>query len=132
MSDSATGLARAQAEAEFSSLDVVDGRLRAPEGPVEGHIGSRVWVFAGTKALEAPRVSPQVDRLARSLTGGPERAVDQGESTRLYALPVLDGGRRVGTVVAGVSLDPFEETARIALVGSIALALILLGFGPAA
>ena len=72
-------------------------------------------------------MSPQVDRLARSLAGGPERAVDQGESTRLYALPVLDGGRRVGTVVAGVSLDPFEETARTALVGSIALALILLG-----
>ena len=36
---------------------------------------------------------------------------------RLYALPVPPDGDRVGTVVAGVSLEPYDETATIALVG---------------
>ena len=34
---------------------------------------------------------------------------------------------RVGTVVAGVSLAPYDETATIALVGSLGLAVVLLG-----
>jgi signal transduction histidine kinase len=35
-------------------------------------------------------------------------------------------GRRLGTVVAGVSLQPYQRTARIALVSSIILGLLLL------
>ena len=49
------------------------------------------------------------------------------EEIRLYALPVLHDGARVGTVVAGVPLEPYDETATIAFVGSIALAVLLLG-----
>ena len=49
------------------------------------------------------------------------------EEIRLYALPVVHDGKQVGTVVAGVSLDPYDETATIAFVGSIALAILLLG-----
>ena len=48
------------------------------------------------------------------------------ESLRLYALPVTHDGERVGTVVAGVSLAPYDETATIALVGSLGLAVLLL------
>ena len=40
-----------------------------------------------------------------------------GEKTRLYALPVVENGTRYGTVVAAVSVDPYEETERTALVG---------------
>ena len=39
--------------------------------------------------------------------------------TRLYAAPVVAGGKRVGTVVAGVSLAPYEETRTTALVASL-------------
>ena len=49
------------------------------------------------------------------------------EQIRLYALPVVHDGERVGTVVAGVPLDPYDETATIAFVGSVALAVLLLG-----
>ena len=38
----------------------------------------------------------------------------------------MTGGVRRGTVVAAVSLDPYEETGTAALVGSIALAVLLL------
>lgn len=125
LSDSATAVARAEAEAEFASLRISNGRLTAPEGPVESRLGSPVWVFSGTRALESPRASAGVQALARSLATGRARVLE-GKRTRFYALPVMDGGRRIGTVVAGVSLSAYEETARTALIGSILLALALL------
>ena len=121
-------LAQGQAAAEASSLQVVDGQLVTPETPDEGvKVGSPVWVFAGKHPLETPRVAPSLDALARSLADGPERTVRVKEEIRLYALPVLHDGARVGTVVAGVPLEPYDETATIAFVGSIALAVLLLG-----
>lgn len=127
LSDSATSLAHAQAEAELSSLRVEDGRLVAPEGLDEGQLATTVWVFDSRRMLEAPRAGAKLHRLARSLANGPERVVDEGERTRLYALPVRDErGRRVGTVVAGVSLEPYEETGRAALVGALVLGALLL------
>jgi signal transduction histidine kinase len=128
LSASATSLARAQAAAELSSLEAVDGKLSSPTGLDEGSaVGSPVWVFAGTTILEKPRVPASLTAAAASLAGGPERATRFKESLRLYALPATHDGKRVGTVVAGVSLAPYDETATIALVGSLGLAVVLLG-----
>ena len=44
---------------------------------------------------------------------------------RLYATPITSDGRRVGTVVAGVSLAPYEQTRKTALELSAALAVLL-------
>lgn len=127
LSASAVSLARAQAAAARASLDVVDGNLVTPERPDERtSVGSPVWIFAGTKILEKPRVPPSLTAVASSLAGGPENTIRVNESVRLYALPVTREGKRVGTVVAGVSLSPYEETATIAVVGSLALAVALL------
>lgn len=127
LSDSATSLARAQAEAELSSLQIVDGRLVSPVRIEEGAaVGSPVWVFSGRTIIEKPRVSPSLTAAAATLAGGPQRALRPNESIRLYALPVTDSGRRIGTVIAGVSLAPYDETATIAFVGSIVLAVALL------
>jgi signal transduction histidine kinase len=127
LSASAVSLARAQAAAEISSLEVANGKLVVPDGPNEGSsVGSPLWVFAGTTNVERPRVPARWTEAASSLAGGPERTVRVEESVRLYALPVVDGGKRVGTVVAGVALAPYDETATIAFVGSIVLAVALL------
>jgi len=127
MSSSATTLAKAQASAEASALEVRRGVLTVPEGPDDGALGGQVWVFAGRRLLEAPRASARVDEAARSLAGGPERTLDVGEETRLYALPIVENGVRYGTAVAAISLDPYEETERTALIGFAALAVLLLG-----
>jgi signal transduction histidine kinase len=127
LSASATALAHAQANAELSSLRLRNGRLVVPEGPAQTTVASQTWVFDGPRLLEAPRASEHVQTAARSLAGGPERSLDVGESVRLYAVPVTTNGVRHGTVVAAVSRDPYEETATVALVGSIALAVVLLG-----
>ena len=127
LSASATSLAKARAEAEASALTIRDGALVAPKGPVEGRLGSQVWIFAGARTLEAPRTSREIDRAARSLAFGPARVLNVGEHTRLYGLPVVQNGVRYGTVVSAVSLDPYEETGRTALIGSLALAFLVLG-----
>jgi two-component system OmpR family sensor kinase len=126
LSASATALAKAQAEAELSSVQVVQGNLKAPEGPDDGRVSSQVWVFAGSHVLEAPRAPDRVDVAAHSLAGGSERSLDVGEEIRLYAIPIAQAGMRYGTIVAAVSLDPYEETGRSALIGSVALAAALL------
>jgi two-component system OmpR family sensor kinase len=48
------------------------------------------------------------------------------EKARLYAAPAVVDGKQVAVVVAGVSMVPFETTRRIALIGSLALAAVLL------
>ena len=127
LSDSAVSLARGQAEAELASLTVVDGSLVSREGLERpDSLGSPVWVFADSRVVEAPRSSAALTAAARSLAGGPNRTIRVNESLRLYAVPVVDRGVRVGTVVAGVSLAPYDETGTTALVGSIGLAAAIL------
>jgi signal transduction histidine kinase len=127
LSASATSLARAQAQAELASLVVRDGRLVAPEAPGPEARPGQVWVFANGRPLEAPNAPTALATAVRALSGGQERAEDVGEETRLYALPVIQDGRRYGTVVSAVSLDPYEDTERTAFVGALVLALLLLG-----
>jgi signal transduction histidine kinase len=49
------------------------------------------------------------------------------EGTRLYAVPVVRDGKRLGTLVAGVGLRAYRQTTRTALIGSIVLAAVLFG-----
>ena len=71
-------------------------------------------------------MAPEVDAAAARSPGRAERSLDIARQTRLYALPVVQDGVRYGTVVSAVSLDPYEETGRTALIGSMVLAVLLL------
>jgi two-component system OmpR family sensor kinase len=119
---------RAGAEAQLTTLSVVDGRLEAAEAPDDAALDSQVWIFAGSHALEQPQPAPAaVQRAVRELAGGPRRTLDLGSPpTRLLAVPVQRAGRRLGTVVVGASRTPYEHTRRTAIVASIALAGVLL------
>ena len=123
---SASDLARAEAMAQLASVRVENGKLVLLAEPKEGTVVSQVWVFAGTRLLEAPRVPVRVDRAARELAGRPERSIGVGEDLRMHGLPVYHDGKRVGTIVTAVSLDAYSQTQRAALIGSIALATALL------
>ena len=127
LSGNASSLVRARAAAEVGLLRAVKGRLVLGEAPDEAAPDTNVWVFAAGRTLEAPRTDPRVAAAARRLANGPERLLDVRQANvRLYAAPVLVGGRRLGTVVAGVSLDPYQETQRTALLASLALGLAVL------
>lgn len=118
---------RTRAAAELSAVRVVGAAVVPPSG--EGtNLETRAWIFQGDRAVQAPRVDASLHRAARTLaradTGGRETRIG---STRLLALPIRDrGGTRIGTVVAGLSVAPYDRILSRALLGSIAVALAVL------
>jgi signal transduction histidine kinase len=118
---------RARATAALSSVSVEDGRVRLREAPDDtAALDTPIWVFRGPQLVERPHRSVVLERAASRLARTGRRQLDVGESARLLALPISEHDRRVGTVVAAVSLLPAERTERIALISSIALAAALL------
>jgi len=117
----------ARAAAELGLIRVVDGKIRVTEGTDDPLNSSGVWIFRGAQVIEAPRTKLETDAAARSLAGGPPRLLDVHDTdTRLYAVPIVADGLRVGTLVTGLSLAPYEQTRNRALIGSITLVLVLL------
>jgi len=127
----ADNLLRTRAAAELATLSTVNGRLRVGEAPDAAALDSQVWLYAGRRALERPRASTRDQAVADSLAGGPRRFASSAASdTRLYAVPIVSARGRLGTVVLGASLVPYERTAQAALVGSLifaALVFVLVG-----
>jgi signal transduction histidine kinase len=122
----------ARATAVLGTLQVGGGGVRAAEAPDQGAVDARIWVYSGPRAVERARAPRSVERAAEALAGAPRGYTeDANTDTRLYAVPVVQGGQRAGTVVAGISLEPYERTASRALVASLVfagavLALIML------
>jgi two-component system, OmpR family, sensor kinase len=124
----ANGVVQARASAELAALHVTKpgARIVLPEAPDESAPDTQIWVFQDAKAIEHPRSITASDPVAAALARGPGAARDVSSThTRLYALPIVQAGRRLGAVVAGVSLSPYEQTRRTALFASAVLALTI-------
>jgi signal transduction histidine kinase len=127
LSSDADNVLRARAAAELSSIDIKNGHITAPEAPENAELDSVTWVYSGFRELEHPRARPEIDQAARSLAGGPRRTFEVPKyDIRLYGAPVSSAGKRIGTVVSGVSLAPYERTQHLALIASLILAGLLL------
>jgi signal transduction histidine kinase len=125
----ARDLVRTRAVTQLDSLHINHGRLKLAEAPDDRSADAFVWIFVGSRAIEQPRVPAETARVARALTTPLLRArfADVPTTdTRLYAAPIVAGGRHLGTVVAGVSLAPYEQTRKLALLASTVLAAIVL------
>jgi signal transduction histidine kinase len=124
----ATDQARNRAEAERTVLQVRDGEVMDDQRTQNARpADSPVWVF-GTKngTVERPsRTTPSLNAAAVQMGSDGSRFRDVGDY-RLAALPVPSEDHPVGAVVAAVSLEPYNEAERAALVASIALSLIVL------
>jgi two-component system, OmpR family, sensor kinase len=121
----ATRLARSRASTILSTVRVERGRIAIAEASDDAAIDSQAWIYDGTRVVEHPRASRLVSDAAGSLASGGRQTLDIGD-LRLYATPIARSGRRIGTVVAGVSVAPYEQTRRSALELSAALAVLLL------
>jgi two-component system OmpR family sensor kinase len=130
----ANGVVQARGSAEIASLRTSHGRILLPEAPDERNPDAQIWVFQSAKPLEQPRATPAGDAVAATLAGDAPATRDVSTtSTRLMSLPVVQSGRRLGAVVAAVSLAPYRQTRRTALVASAILAVaVLVAFGLAA
>jgi two-component system, OmpR family, sensor kinase len=123
----ASGVAQARASAEVASLRISHGRILLPEAPDDANPDIQVWVFQGTQLLERPRTAQANNIAAATLARGDPTFRDvPATRTRLYSLPVVQSGRRLGSVIAGVSLAPYQQTRRTAVFASVILALIVL------
>jgi signal transduction histidine kinase len=123
LSSDANGLLSSRVDAELGALSTAGGRLRVRESPDDAALDTELWVFRGRSELERPNVSSATtERAVSRLAGGPRRTAEPpGTHRRLLAVPVESGGRRLGTVLAGVSLKPYERARHVALVASLIL-----------
>lgn len=115
----------ARAAATLGLVRVHGMKIAIVEAPDEATVDNPAWVFAGPRTLEAPVTGGSLAAAARSLATGPERSLDIAR-TRLLSQPIVSEDRRVGTVVAAVSLSPYDQTKRDALTASLVLGVLLL------
>lgn len=122
---------RERADAQLALVNVVNGQVVVHDAAADGALDEQSWVFADGGIMRRPTASPSVQRAADTLahvTGPTERSL--GEQVRLRAEPAYAPGsrRRIGTVVVGASLVPYEHTERIALLANLLLdAFVLVG-----
>jgi signal transduction histidine kinase len=130
LSHDADEVLKARAEGVLASLTTTHGKLVLREAPDEAALQGEAWVFDNSGRLrEGPRPSrPEVFRPAASLAGGPRRDLELADAdVRLYAVPIVEeDGKRYGTVVAGLSLVPYEHTQHVVLVASLIMVGVLL------
>lgn len=134
--EQAADVLRTRAEAVAATVDVrPDGRLVVREPTEDSALDAGVWIFQGDRVIEKPPAAPAaLDAQAQQLAGSREVFTDARgpDAWRLYSFPLdLPAVRghvptQAGTVVSALSLDPYRNTAETALVGSIALAVLLL------
>jgi two-component system, OmpR family, sensor kinase len=126
-------LAQSRAAAERSLVRVNGGRLTMAESPNDAAEDAYLWVFANGKAIEQPTAHGVVSTAAATLQQGHARFLDIGSAdARLYAEPIVVNGRRLGTIVAGVSVAPYEQTRRLTFFASVVFGLLILALVAAA
>ncbi|GAA1199091.1 HAMP domain-containing sensor histidine kinase [Streptomyces hebeiensis] len=126
----ADDLLRTRATAVTATVRVrPDHSLGVTEPADDRALDTGVWIYQGRRALERPPAPAGVQRAVDTLAGRHDVFEETGDpaTTRLYARPIRADGHQVGTVVTAVDLAPYRHTAQSALVGSIGLALLLLG-----
>jgi signal transduction histidine kinase len=120
-----------RADLQLSTLSLGAGRLQIRDGEGDEALDRTAWVFSGGRAVERPTASVQAQRAAGQLSSVRQPAERKvGDSLRLRAEPIRLGGPRRGTVVVvGISLKPYEQTERLALLAMAILDAFVLGVG---
>jgi two-component system OmpR family sensor kinase len=126
LSADASAVLANRADAVRATLVFRSGALRVREAPNDAALDAQSWIFdARGRALERSPASARLAAGVRSLAGVRRPTeVDVTEHVRLRAQPV-EGG----TIVVGVSMDPYRHTERIAALGTLVLDLFVLAAG---
>jgi signal transduction histidine kinase len=126
LDNDAEALLQTRASAVLATLDP-EQHIKVREMPDDSALDSQVWIYEGAKPLKQAPASPAVRRAAGTLTAGRRRTLEvPGTSVELLGVPVIEEGGRVGTVVVGVSLVPYQRTAERALIASLIFAALIL------
>ena len=118
---------RTQAAAVATTVRVSGDRVTVRESPGDRAIDRQVWVFAGQRAVLRPVDPIELQQAAERLAARGRGMAQVGDhEARLYALPLVRGGRHRAVVVTAASLEPNDRTTDSVLVATVALALLLL------
>lgn len=124
----ASSALRERAAAQLATLALRDGRVVLRDPPADAALDQQAWVFARGRILHRPRAPAAVQAAAVALArrGGTHEAA-VGEHVRLRAQPAIAGKRRrIGMVVVGISMVPYDDTEHVALAATVALDLCVL------
>jgi signal transduction histidine kinase len=118
---------RTQAAAAATTVTVRGDRLVLRDTPSADAVDRRTWIYQGRRAIVRPTGTADLQHAADALINRSDVFVDLPEpEVRLYASPITDEGRRLGTVVAAQSLAAYDRTTDTALLASGVLGAVLL------
>jgi signal transduction histidine kinase len=127
LADDAQSIVHSRVQAGLAVTAFQRGHVVVHETPHDSPLDERIWIFEGTRAIERARAPAEVQGAVDKLAGVNSVTAREVGSQRILAHPLTDaGGRRVGAVVATVSLVPYKHSQRIALVSSIVLGIVIL------
>ncbi|GII56597.1 two-component sensor histidine kinase [Planotetraspora thailandica] len=127
----ANAVLRARAEAAAANVTIRQGHLTLTDTPYDEALDSGVWVFDGRGTLiSSPSRFSRLDGAARAVSASPQTIPrDVHDDTRMLALRLRDAGAPKATVVAALSLIPYEDAARTTLAGALILDVLILATG---
>jgi two-component system, OmpR family, sensor kinase len=126
LSSEAESVLSSRVAAQRANLHAVKGHVRVREGPGDAALDGAVWVFQDGRLVEPGRMPAPLRPAAQQLVAQGTRAETNVGDTRLLVQPGSAGHGSSATVVAAISLAPYENTQRVALIGSAAVGVILL------
>jgi signal transduction histidine kinase len=121
--------ARAEATAQTVQVEP-DGTVSVLEARDDQALDVGTWIVepSGVIVERPPGSNARLDAVAVELAGRGTgtRDLEIGEPLRLLSLPITEGGEQVAAVVTSTSLSPYRQVERLALGGSIAVAVLLV------
>ncbi|MBA3523060.1 MAG: sensor histidine kinase, partial [Geodermatophilaceae bacterium] len=129
LSRQADAVLQARAEATAATVQVsLTGTVTVLDIRDDRILDAGAWIFdgAGDIVEKPPGSSPQLDAAAARLSQGDGATLDLGgrAPVRLLSSWVVDGGRPVAVMVTSASLSPYRQVERLALFGSIGVAVL--------
>ncbi|GAA2471473.1 HAMP domain-containing sensor histidine kinase [Streptomyces longisporus] len=121
---------RTRAAAVATTVDTGGPRVRVLETVNDHLLDANVWIYADRRLLEQPPSAGALTQVAEGLArqGGRHCVTTSGHGSspvRLCAEPV-PGAHRAATIVTALDLSPYQGSADILLLGSLALDGVML------
>jgi signal transduction histidine kinase len=115
-----------RAQAASATVRIQNGQITGVrESATDSELDSTIWVYSGSRAVIRASAPASAQRVADQLATSGNRFTD-GAHRRFYVLPVHTGGKRVGSLIAAIDTEPYDETEQTAVVGSVIVAVLLL------
>jgi signal transduction histidine kinase len=123
---------RERADVQLAATTVRRGRLVVHDAPEDESLDEQAWIYQDARSVHRSPAGADVQQAADKLAASSSTTeVSVSDAVRLRAEPIFGDNhrQRVGTVVVGASVVPYEHTEHLALAATILLDCFLLAAG---